>query len=195
MPIEHQSVMNRMKQIVIATRSKTGLWQESLKYHAGLFLYYYKAAALQIPEDLCCLAPCSLLGASSSWKPLEAGGHVLVCQQELRNDRYIIRFAWGLNNGTWLLLGRCDAFLNRQGENSPPSPLKLICCNHLQQHAAVIKPAWSPSMQPLRWHYENCQGGTTAKTARCWGTLVECIVEANNKVNDRHKHCCWSRNE
>lgn len=146
--MEHCLVMNRKKQIVMATRSKTGLWPESSKYHAELFLYYYKVVASQIPKDLCCLETCSLLGASSSWKPLEAGGHVLVCQQELRNDWYIIWSAWGLNNGTKVLLGRCEAFLDRQAENSPPLQLQSICRNHLQQHVAVIKPAWSPSMQP-----------------------------------------------
>lgn len=141
--------------------------------------YFYTTTKqqLQIPQDLCCLAPCSPLGASSFWKPLKAGGHVLVCQQELRNDRYIIWSAWGLNNGTWVLLGRCDVFVNRQPKTSPtPPPLQSICRNHLQQHVTVIKPIWLPSTQPLHWHFENCQQGTAAKSVKSWGTLGECFV-------------------
>lgn len=139
--MEHKLVINCMKQIIIIMTFKTDLWSESLKYQAGLFLYYYKAAASQTPEDLWCLAPCSFLGASTSWKPLKAGGHVCVCQQELRNDLYIIWSAWGLNNGTWVLLGRGDAFVDRQAESSPSTALQSFCRNNLQQHATVIKPA------------------------------------------------------
>lgn len=91
MPMENQVEIKRVKQIVSATRSKIGwtkknLWPGTLKYHAGLFLYYYKAAesssftntwrsvlpcTLQSPGRLILLktveswGPCSCLSADS----------------------------------------------------------------------------------------------------------------------------------
>lgn len=85
---------------------------------------------------------CAALHPAVSWAPhltencWKLGAMFLFVsrQQELRNDRYIIWSAGGLNNGTRVLLGRCDAFLERKAENSHPTvtigllqPLTAAC--------------------------------------------------------------------
>lgn len=131
-----KSVWNhRLKQIFTTTISKTRWtnidnsncsiqWPENIKYRSRLFLYYYKApkGASVTYLKICLALHPAVSKATHLYLKLYPGAMCLFVsrQQELRYDRCIIWYAWGLNNDTALLEGRCNAFLYRRQKTVIP---------------------------------------------------------------------------